>query len=76
MMVVFCLLLAFVFDRVRVAARSVWAPVLLHGLINGSAGSFALFVMGGHPLVASPAGLAGFLAIAVLAPLAAWIARR
>jgi membrane protease YdiL (CAAX protease family) len=76
LMVVFCLLLAVVFDRVRVAARSVWAPVLLHGLINGSAGAFALFVQGGHPLVASPAGLAGFVAIAVLAPFAVRIARR
>jgi hypothetical protein len=44
----------------------VWAAVLLHGVINGSAGAFTLFAKGGHPLVASPVGIAGLLAIALL----------
>ncbi|MBL8003244.1 MAG: CPBP family intramembrane metalloprotease [Flavobacteriales bacterium] len=66
LMVVFCMLLAVLFDRARTMAASVWAAVLLHGLINGSAGAFALFTQGGHPLVASPAGLAGMVAIALM----------
>lgn len=66
LMVVFCMLLAVLFDRARTTAASVWAAVLLHGLINGSAGAFALFTKGGHPLVASPVGLAGMLAIALM----------
>lgn len=67
LMVVFCTLLAFLFDWSRVRSGSVWSACVLHGTINGSAGLFALFAWGGHPLVASPVGLAGFVALAVLA---------
>lgn len=68
LMVVFCVLLALLFDRSRAHGGTVWGPCVLHGLINGTAGLFALFVAGGRDLVASPVGLAGFLAIALLAP--------
>ena len=66
MMVVFCTLLAFLFDWSRTRVRAVWGPCLLHGIINGSAGLFALFAWGGHPLVASPVGLGGFIALTFL----------
>ncbi len=66
MMVVFCVLAAYLFDRARRWTRSVWGPCLLHGIINGSAGLFALFAWGGHPLVGSPTGVAGFMALGAL----------
>lgn len=66
LMVVFCILLAFLFDHCRTRVQSVWGPVVLHGLINGSAGATALFAFGGHSLVASPVGAGGFIAIALL----------
>ncbi len=66
LMVVFCVLLAFLFDWCRTRTNSVWGAAVLHGLINGSAGAMALFAWGGSVLVASPAGVAGFIAIAVL----------
>lgn len=66
MMVVFCTLLALLFDWSRTRVKAVWGPCLLHGIINGSAGLFALFAWEGHPLVASPVGLGGFLVLAVL----------
>ncbi len=66
LMVVFCTLLAVLFDHTRTRAGSVWAACVLHGLINGSAGAFMLFAWGGHVLVASPAGIAGAMAIAIL----------
>lgn len=66
MMVVFCTLLALLFDWSRTRVKAVWGPCLLHGIINGSAGLFALFAWEGQPLVASPVGLGGFLVLAVL----------
>lgn len=66
MMVVFCTLLALLFDWSRTRTRGVWGPCLLHGIINGSAGLFALFAWEGHPLVASPVGLGGFLVLSIL----------
>lgn len=67
MMVVFCTLLALLFDWSRTRVKAVWGPCLLHGIINGSAGLFALFAWEGHPLVASPVGLGGFLVLSMLA---------
>jgi len=67
MMIVFCTLLALLFDHVRTRVGSVWGACVLHGIINGSAGAFALFAWDGHVMVASPAGVAGCLAIALLA---------
>ncbi len=66
LMVVFCVLLAYLFDWTRTRVGAVWGPCLLHGIINGSAGLFALFVWSGHPLVCSPTGVAGFIALGVL----------
>lgn len=66
MMVVLCVLFALLFDWTRTRSRSVWSSVMLHGIINGSAGSFALFTWGGHPLYGSPVGVAGFIAFALL----------
>lgn len=65
-MMVFCSLLAVLFDHSRFRVESVWGPCVLHGIINGSAGAFALFTWDGHVLVASPAAVAGFIALAVL----------
>lgn len=66
LMVVFCTSLALLFDWSRARTNSVWGPCVLHGIINGSAGAFVFFGVGGHVLVASPAGAAGAFAIAVL----------
>lgn len=66
LMVVFCTVLAVLFDWSRTRVNAVWGPCLLHGIINGSAGLFALFTSGGHPLVASPTGAGGFIALGLL----------
>ncbi|HRF81373.1 MAG TPA: CPBP family glutamic-type intramembrane protease [Flavobacteriales bacterium] len=67
MMMVFCTVLAVLFDHARLRSNSVWAPCVLHGIINGTAGAFALFSTGGHVLVGSPAGLTGVIAITLIA---------
>jgi membrane protease YdiL (CAAX protease family) len=66
MMVVFCVLLAGLFDWSRTRSGSVWSSVLLHGIINGSAGAMVLFAWDGHVLVGSVVGLGGFITIALL----------
>lgn len=66
MMVVLCVLFALLFDWTRTRSRSVWSSMMLHGIINSSAGGFALFTWGGHPLLGSPVGVAGFVAFALL----------
>jgi membrane protease YdiL (CAAX protease family) len=66
MMVVFCVLIAGIFDWSRTRSGSVWSSVLLHGIINGSAGAIVLFAWGGHALLGSVVGLGGFSAIALL----------
>lgn len=65
MMVGYCLLAAFLFDWTRVRSRSIWSSAVLHGLINGTAGGAALFAWGGHPLVGSLVGVAGFIVLAL-----------
>lgn len=67
MMVVFCVLGAVLFDWSRVRVGAVWGPCVLHGVLNGSAGAFALFAADGHVLVGSVVGSAGFMALALLA---------
>jgi len=66
LMVVFCVLLALLFDWSRTRTRAVWGPCILHGILNGSASTYMLFAWGGHSLVNSPVGLAGFLALGLL----------
>lgn len=66
LMVIFCTLLAFLFDWSRTRVKAVWGPCLLHGIINGSAGLYALFAWDGHALVNSPVGAAGFIALGAL----------
>lgn len=66
LMMVLCTLLSILFDHARTRANSVWAACILHGMINGTAGLFALFAWDGHVLVASPAGVAGCAALIVL----------
>ncbi len=69
MMVIFCLLLSLLFDWTRTRSGSIWSACILHGLINGSAGVTVLFAYGGHPLLGSVVGVAGFAATGLLAML-------
>jgi membrane protease YdiL (CAAX protease family) len=66
MMVLLCLVLAVLFDHTRWRAGHVWTSALLHGIINGSAGTYSLFAVQGHPLLGSVAGLTGILGLTLL----------
>ncbi len=69
LMVLFCLLAGLLFDWTRTRSRSIWSACVLHGLINGTAGITMLFAYGGHVLLASVVGVAGFVTLAVLGSL-------
>ena len=63
MMVVFCVLLAPLHHFLRERSRSVWAPSIFHGTINGLAGLTIVMVKGGSDLTVGFTGLAGFLSL-------------
>jgi uncharacterized protein len=63
MMTLFTLAVSISFAWVRIRTRSVWGPVLLHGIINGTAGVTLFFTEGTHVLLGSIAGVSGILAI-------------
>jgi len=65
MMVLFCLLAAFLFDWTRARSGTIWSSAMLHGLLNGTASGAALFAWGGHPMVGSIVGLAGMITMGV-----------
>lgn len=67
MMVLFCLAAGWLFDLTRTYSGSIWSACVLHGLINGTAGAAAIFAWNGDVLVAGIAGLAGVIALLVLA---------
>lgn len=67
LMCVFTLLLSVPFAWVRVRSQCIWAPCVLHGLVNGTAGVGLYFTTGGDPLLASPVGLSGMLSVALVA---------
>jgi len=59
--------LSFILWRAREHSRSVVAPAIIHGAFNGFAGFFLFFTIGRAPLMAVPAGIAGALALTVIA---------
>ncbi len=67
MMVLFCLVLSFLFDLTRMRSGSIWSSCVLHGLINGTAGAAGIFAWDGHVLMGSIAGVAGCIAVALVA---------
>lgn len=59
--------LSFILWRAREYSRSVVAPAIIHGAFNGFAGFFLFLTMGRSTLVAVPVGIAGALALTVVA---------
>lgn len=66
MMVILCVMMAFLFDWTRSLSGSIWSSCILHGLINGTAGLAVLFTLGGHVLVGSLVGGAGVATLALM----------
>jgi membrane protease YdiL (CAAX protease family) len=59
--------LSFILWRAREYSRSIVAPAIIHGAFNGFAGFFLFLTIGRSTLVAVPVGLAGALALTVVA---------
>ena len=59
--------LSFILWRAREYSRSVVAPAIIHGAFNGFAGFFVLLIAGRSPILSAPVGLAGALAITLVA---------
>lgn len=66
MMVLLTTALAFPFAYSRLKTKSILAPCVMHGMINGTAGSFAYFAHGGNDLIGGMAGVAGVIVISTV----------
>jgi membrane protease YdiL (CAAX protease family) len=58
---------SFILWRAREYSRSVVAPAIIHGAYNGFAGFFVLLIANRSPVFSAPVGLAGALAITLVA---------
>lgn len=59
LMTLFTISLSPIFSYIRLKTNSILGPSMLHGMINGSAGIFAIFVANQNELYSSISGLAG-----------------
>jgi uncharacterized protein len=66
MMVVWCILLAVVFNYVTIKTKSVVAAAVMHGTLNGTAGVGIMMLDGGTDLTVGVTGFAGFIALFIL----------
>lgn len=66
MMIIWCILLAWLFSYVRIRAKSVIAAAIIHGSINATVGLAIILVKGGNDLIVGVTGLAGFITLALV----------
>ncbi|MBD3225844.1 MAG: CPBP family intramembrane metalloprotease [Caldithrix sp.] len=66
MMTMWCILLTFLFNYVRIKARSVIAASIMHGTLNGTAGIAIIVIAGGSDLITGITGLAGMLTLLLI----------
>ena len=64
MMTIWCILLWPLFTYIRIKAKSVIGPAIMHGTLNSSAGIAIMLIAGGSDLTAGMTGLAGFIVLA------------
>jgi membrane protease YdiL (CAAX protease family) len=67
MMILFCIAAGLIQSYVRLRSRTLLAPSVFHGMINGIGSSFAIITVDANPLVGSAAGLIGITALALVA---------
>ncbi len=67
MMCLFTTALAFPFAYIRLKTKSILGPCVMHGMINATAASLLYFTWGGHSLVTGMTGVAGLIAISLVA---------
>jgi membrane protease YdiL (CAAX protease family) len=65
-MCAFTISLSFLMSYLRYKVKTVLAPAVLHGMINGSVGIYTLFVADKHELLSNIAGAAGILALLLI----------
>lgn len=63
MMIVWCILLSFIFNYLRIKSKNVLSSSVLHGTLNGLAGISIIYVKGGNDLTVGLTGLSGFFSL-------------
>lgn len=65
MMIIWCILLTFLFNYLRIKSKTVLSSAVLHGTLNAMAGFSVLYIIGGNDLTVGITGLAGFLSLII-----------
>ncbi len=65
MMTIFTILFSPLFNLVRIKSGSVFAPSIMHGMLNAVAGISIAYVKGGNDLITGINGLSGFIVLAI-----------
>ncbi|MEO0303725.1 MAG: CPBP family intramembrane glutamate endopeptidase, partial [candidate division WOR-3 bacterium] len=65
MMIVWCILLTFIFNYLRIKSKNVLSSAVLHGTLNALAGISIIYVKGGNDLTVGLTGISGFLSLTV-----------
>ncbi|MDI6701187.1 MAG: CPBP family intramembrane metalloprotease [bacterium] len=65
MMIIWCILLTFLFNYLRIKSKTVLSSAVLHGTLNALAGFSVLYIVGGNDLTVGITGLAGFLSLLI-----------
>jgi membrane protease YdiL (CAAX protease family) len=63
MMIIWCVLLTFIFNYLRIKSKNVLSSAVLHGTLNAVAGISIIYVKGGNDLTVGLTGVSGFLSL-------------
>jgi len=65
MMIIWCILLTFIFNYLRIKSKTVLSSAVIHGTLNAMAGFSILYIIGGNDITVGITGLAGFLSLLI-----------
>ncbi len=65
MMIIWCILLTFLFNYLRIKSKTVLSSAVIHGTLNAMAGFSILYIIGGNDITVGITGLAGFLSLLI-----------
>ncbi len=66
MMIIWCILLAPLFNYITIKSESVIAAAVMHGTLNATAGIAIMVIDGGNDLLIGITGLSGFIALEIV----------
>lgn len=66
LMIIFCSLLSFIFNYLRIKSKTLLSSSILHGTLNALAGIPIIYINGGNDIFKGLTGISGFLSLLVV----------